>query len=84
MERTNLYLTEEQQRRLASRARTEGVTKSAVVRRILDEALAITTSTPSVEDALAESVGIWSDRSNAQLAEVLEWRQEIPFDGLTG
>ena len=84
MERTNLYLTKEQQRRLASRAKAEGVTKSFIVRRILDEALAITVPTPSVQKALAESFGIWSDRSETQLAEVLVWRKEVPLQRLKG
>lgn len=40
MQRTNIYLTEEQQRALAARARVAGTTKSAVLREILDAGLA--------------------------------------------
>ncbi len=39
MHRTNIYLTEEQQRALDARARMAGTTRSAVVRDILDESL---------------------------------------------
>lgn len=40
MQRTNVYLTDEQQRALAARARVAGTTKSAVLRDILDAGLA--------------------------------------------
>ena len=83
MQRTNIYLTEEQQRRLAHKAKAEGVTKSRIVRKILDEALAITAPSPSVEDALVASFGVWSDRTDDQLDEILEWRQEVPLERLT-
>ena len=39
MNRTNIYLTDEQQRALDARARLAGTTRSAVVREIVDEAL---------------------------------------------
>ena len=84
MERTNIYLTEEQQRRLSHRAKAEGVTKSTIVRQILDEALAISAPLLSAENAVAESFGIWSDRPETQLDDVLEWRRETPLHRLTG
>lgn len=40
MHRTNLYLTDEQERALDSRARAAGISRSALVRRIVDDALA--------------------------------------------
>lgn len=40
MQRTNIYLTDAQQRALAARARMAGSTRSAVLREILDAALA--------------------------------------------
>lgn len=40
MQRTNIYLTDVQQRALAARARIAGTTRSAVLREILDAALA--------------------------------------------
>jgi len=39
MHRTNIYLTEEQQRALDARARVAGTTRSAVLRDLLDESL---------------------------------------------
>jgi Ribbon-helix-helix protein, copG family len=39
MHRTNLYLTEEQERRLDARARASRLSRSAYVRRIIDRAL---------------------------------------------
>ena len=39
MHRTNIYLTEEQERALDARARAEGTTRSAVLRSILDREL---------------------------------------------
>jgi hypothetical protein len=41
MHRTNIYLTDDQERALDARARVEGTTRSGVLRRILDDALAI-------------------------------------------
>lgn len=40
MHRTNLYLTEEQEKALDARARAEGVSRSALVRGIIDRELA--------------------------------------------
>lgn len=39
MHRTNIYLTEAQERGLDARARVEGTTRSAVLRQIVDAAL---------------------------------------------
>lgn len=39
MHRTNIYLTEEQERALDARARVEGTTRSALLRAILDREL---------------------------------------------
>lgn len=41
MHRTNIYLSDEQERALATRARLEGKTRSAVIRAILDRELAL-------------------------------------------
>ena len=78
MQRTNIFLTEEQQQRLRHRAREEGVTKSELIREILDEALSIRPATTSVEDAIRSTAGLWADRSDEDLAEVLAWRDEAP------
>lgn len=39
MNRTNIYLTDEQRRRLDARARTEGVSRAELIRAMLDRAL---------------------------------------------
>jgi metal-responsive CopG/Arc/MetJ family transcriptional regulator len=82
MQRTNIFLTEEQQERLDRRAAEEGVSKSSLIRRILDEALAITRATVSVEEAIRVTSGIWDDRDHADLDDVLKWRREAPLERL--
>ena len=82
MQRTNIFLTEEQQKRLQRRAKEEGISKSSLVRRILDEALAIAKTTVSVEDAVRGTSGIWADRTEEELHEVLRWRREAPLERL--
>lgn len=55
MRRITIYLTEEQERALDARARAEGVTRSAVLRRLLDQALDEPPVTdPAVAEAFAE------------------------------
>jgi hypothetical protein len=83
MQRTNIFLTDEQQRRLDQRAQEEGVSKSGLVRQILDEALAITHRPMSAEDAIRATAGIWAGRDDAELTEVLRWRHEGPLDRLS-
>jgi plasmid stability protein len=83
MQRTNIFLTEEQQKRLRRRAQEEGVSKSGLIRQILDEALAITHDTVSVEEAIRVTSGIWADRADADLQDVLRWRREAPLERLT-
>ena len=82
MQRTNIFLTEEQQKRLRHRAREEGVSKSEIIREILDEALAIRPTTASLEDVIQSTSGLWSDRTGQDLAEVLAWRREAPLQRL--
>jgi len=83
MQRTNIFLTEEQQRRLHRRALELGVSKSSLIRQILDEALGITRAPVSIEQAIRGTSGIWADRDEADLQEVLRWRGEIPLERLT-
>lgn len=82
MDRTNIYLTSEQHRRLADRGKELGVSKSEVIRQLLDEALGITRHSPEVEGALRSSFGLWADRSDEEIDEVLAWRREAPLDRL--
>ncbi len=79
MERTSIYLTEEQQKRLANRASEMGVGRSELIRRLLDEGLGIARRPEFIEQALEASRGIWSDRTHDEIAEVLRWRREAPL-----
>ncbi len=83
MQRTNIFLTEAQQKRLRRRAQDEGVSKSSVIRQILDEALGIAQATVSTEQAIYATAGIWADRDDTDLGDVLRWRQEAPLERLT-
>lgn len=83
MQRTNIFLTEEQQRRLDRRAEEEGVTKSSLIRQILDEALAIKQTAIGADVAIRESSGIWADRDDPELDDILRWRHEAPLERLS-
>ena len=54
-----------------------------LIRRMLDEALAITQTTASVEEAIENSSGIWADRDDAELDGVLAWRRKAPLQRWT-
>jgi metal-responsive CopG/Arc/MetJ family transcriptional regulator len=82
MQRTNIFLTEEQQERLQRRASEEGISKSSLIRRILDEALAISRTKATAEEAILGTSGMWADRDEADLREVTRWRREIPLERL--
>ena len=82
MERTNIYLTREQQIRLYERAKEQGVSKSEVIRQLLDGALGITRAAPEVEKVLRASFGLWADRSDEEIEEILSWRREVPLERL--
>ena len=82
MQRTNIFLTEEQQRRLDRRAKEEGLSKSGLIRMILDDALAITRATTTPEQAIEATSGLWVDRDVAELGKVLRWRREAPLQRL--
>ena len=83
MQRTNIFLTDEQQRRLDRRAKEQGVSKSGLIRTILDEALAITQTPATPIQAIGATSGIWSDRNDQELDSVLRWRQELPLQRLS-
>jgi len=83
MQRTNIFLTEEQQKRLDRRAREEGVTKSSLIRQILDEALAIKQTSASVDSVINATSGLWADRDEAELKGLLRWRHEAPLGRLS-
>ena len=82
MQRTNIFLTEEQQARLQRRANEEGTSKSSLIRRILDEALAITRTKASAEEAILGTSALWADRDEADMQEIMRWRREAPLERL--
>jgi len=62
-----MYLTEEQRNKLASLARSEGVSEAEVVRRILDRALGM----PDVREERLAAV----DETAGLLGEATDWPQ---------
>jgi hypothetical protein len=58
MRRTQMYLTTAQRSRLSARARIEGTSEGAVVRRILDEALGLEGDEDARVAAVDETAGI--------------------------
>ncbi len=60
-----MYLTDAQRRRLAARARGEGVSEAEVIRRILDSALGLDEAADSRLTAVDEPAGL--------LAEAPDW-----------
>lgn len=60
MHRTNIYLTEAQQRALDARARAAGISRSAALRAVLDDALA--TGVEIDDDEVAAAFGELADR----------------------
>ncbi len=82
MQRTNIYLSDEQQRLLSARARTEGISKAELIRRILDESLGLRTTTTSKLEAVDATAGIWSDRTDEELAAAFRWRTDDRLERL--
>ena len=64
--RTQVYLTEEQRRRIDTVARSEGVTMAEVIRRALDRYL---TDDPDPAEALASTFGADPDASTPSREE---------------
>lgn len=58
MQRTQIYITEEQERRIAARAVDAGVAKAEVIRRILDEALGLDDGVEDRRRAILATAGI--------------------------
>lgn len=74
MRRTNIYLTDEERRRLIVLAAQEGITMAEVVRRILDKALGLSEDGLTVDEALELSAGLWADRSEEEIRGLRELR----------
>ena len=77
MQRTTLFLTDAQQRRLARLSRESGKSKSELIRQILDESLGIAPAPMSATEAIESTAGAWADRDAAEVDEVLGWRGEL-------
>jgi len=60
MVRTQIYLTEEEERALAKLARERGTTKAQLIREAIDSAYLAASGQRALLDALARSAGAWS------------------------
>ena len=60
MRRTQIYLTDEQDRLLAARSREQGLSKAEVIRRLLDERLGLD-ATGEREAAIRQTAGLLAD-----------------------
>lgn len=61
MRRTQIYLTDEQRRRLDQRARDAGIPMAEVVRKILDEALGLDDAAEARRQAAEQAFGALQD-----------------------
>lgn len=61
MHRTQIYITEEQERRIAVRAADAGVSKAQVIRRMLDQGLGIDDGVESRRRAIRATAGAVPD-----------------------
>ncbi len=76
MQRTQVYLTEEQRRRIARRAADAGVSQAEVIRRILDQALGIGEGRDERRAAVLATAGILADAPDWP-----EWLRRVRGDG---
>jgi len=77
MQRTNIYLTEAQQRALAARARMAGTTRSAVLREILDVGLA---DPAPADDELQRAFAGLADRYHDLVAGLFDDDPDLRID----
>lgn len=61
MHRTQIYITEEQERRIAARADDAGVSKAQVIRRMLDEGLGVDDGAEERRRAIRATAGALPD-----------------------
>lgn len=69
MHRTNIYLTDEQERAVDRRARQAGTTRSAVVRDIIDRDL---DGAPAIEPDVAAVFGEFYDRYDEVVGDLFD------------
>lgn len=61
MHRTQIYITEEQQRRIAERAADANASQAEVIRRLLDEGLGVDDGSDSRRSAIRATAGVAAD-----------------------
>jgi hypothetical protein len=66
MYRTQIYITDEQERRIAARAADAGVSKAQVIRRMLDEGLGIDDGAEARRRAIRATAGTLPDADDWQ------------------
>jgi hypothetical protein len=77
MHRTNLYLTEVQERELDARARRAGLSRSALVRSIIDREL---TKPQSIDGALQQSLGQIADDYQELIGDLFDDDPDLRID----
>lgn len=76
MRRTQIYITDQQDRLIAARARDAGVPKAEVVRRALDEALGLDDGRDARRRAILATAGVLADAPDWP-----EWLAEVRGSG---
>jgi len=76
MRRTQIYITEEQERLIADQAEDAGVPKAEVIRRMLDAALGLDTGAADRRNAILATAGILDDAQ-----EWPEWLADVRGGG---
>lgn len=69
MVRTQIYITEEEQKKLRMLAQQSGRKQSALIRTAIDDFLARAAATPA-RDALRACRGMWKDRDASEIEAV--------------
>jgi predicted DNA-binding protein len=79
MQRTQIYLSEEQAEFLDARAKAEGRTRSDLIREAIDRYLegGDLRSAENVREAIEGAFGIWADNSESVLRALAETRREF-------
>jgi hypothetical protein len=76
MQRTQIYITVEQDRRIAARAADAGVSKAEVIRRLLDQGLELDDGTAERRRLIESTAGIVPDADGWEI-----WLQRVRGDG---
>jgi Ribbon-helix-helix protein, copG family len=76
MQRTQIYITAEQERRIAARAADAGVSKAEVIRRLLDQGLGLDDGTAERRRLIESTAGIAPDADGWET-----WLHRVRGDG---